>query len=139
MKSSEVVVHHQALSAAVRALFSQAGSDQREAELVAAQLVGANLTGHDSHGVGMVPRYVEVLLAGDLLLNAHPRPVMEAGAIRVLDAGYGLGQVAGYEAMEIAICAAKQHGLSLTGLRNSQRAIAHPLLRSPAEIPLIVK
>ncbi len=119
MKSSDVVVHHEALSAAVKALFSRAGSDEREAELVAAQLVGANLTGHDSHGVGMVPRYVEVLLAGDLRLNAHPQSVMEAGAIRVLDAGFGLGQVAGYEAMEMAIATAKQHGLSLTGLRNS--------------------
>ncbi len=119
MKSNDVVVHHQALSAAVTALFSQAGSNEREAELVAAQLVGANLTGHDSHGVGMVPRYVEVLLAGDLRLNAHPTCVMEAGAIRVIDAGYGLGQVAGYEAMEMAIATARQHGLSLTGLRNS--------------------
>ncbi|MEO8279731.1 MAG: malate/lactate/ureidoglycolate dehydrogenase [Ideonella sp.] len=119
MKSSEVVVQHQALSAAVEALFRRAGSEQREAELVAAQLVAANLTGHDSHGVGMVPRYVEVLLAGDLQLNAHPLVVMEAGAIRILDAGYGLGQVAGFEAMEMAIAAARQHGLSLTGLRNS--------------------
>lgn len=119
MSSSDSTVHHLALSAAVQALFRQAGSNPREAELVAAQLVGANLTGHDSHGVGMVPRYVEVLKAGDLVLNAHPQPVMEAGAIRVLDGGYGLGQVAGHEAMELAIATARQHGLSLTGLRNS--------------------
>ncbi len=117
--SNDVVVDPGALTAAVEALFKQAGSQAREADLVAAQLVGANLTGHDSHGVGMVPRYVEVLLAGDLQLNAHPRPVMEAGAIRVLDGEFGLGQVAGFEAMELAISVAKEHGLSLVGLRNS--------------------
>ncbi len=117
--ASDVVVSPTKLGSAVAALFSQAGSSAREAELVAAQLVGANLTGHDSHGVGMVPRYVEVLLAGDLQLNAHPKPVMEAGAIRVLDAAYGLGQVAGHEAMAVAIQVAREHGLSLIGLRNS--------------------
>ncbi|WP_418320301.1 malate/lactate/ureidoglycolate dehydrogenase [Piscinibacter sakaiensis] len=119
MDDRDVVVMPDALTLAVETLFSQAGSEAREAELVAAQLVGANLTGHDSHGVGMIPRYVEVLLAGDLRLNAHPRPVLDAGAISVLDGEYGLGQVAGFEAMQQAIALAKQHGLALTGLRNS--------------------
>ena len=117
--SDDVVVHPQALEQAVQALFRQAGSGEQEAALVAAQLVGANLAGHDSHGVGMVPRYVEVLLAGELQLNARPRSVLQSGAITVLDAGLGLGQVAGHEAMLLAIAAARQHGLSLTGLRNS--------------------
>jgi uncharacterized oxidoreductase len=31
------------------------GSEPTEAGLVADQLIGANLTGHDSHGVGMMP------------------------------------------------------------------------------------
>lgn len=119
MDGRDVVVLPDALTRAVDALFRHAGSGAREAQLVAAQLVGANLTGHDSHGVGMIPRYVEVLLAGDLRLNAHPRQVLDAGAIRVLDGDHGLGQVAGHEAMEQAIEIARQHGLSLTGLRNS--------------------
>ena len=118
-RMSSIKVHPDALDGAVQALFRQAGSEVREAELVAAQLVGANLTGHDSHGVGMIPRYIEVLLAGELHLNVHPTTVLEAGAITVLDGGMGLGQVAGFEAMEVAIATARRHGLSLTGLRNS--------------------
>ncbi|MEO5698358.1 MAG: malate/lactate/ureidoglycolate dehydrogenase, partial [Burkholderiaceae bacterium] len=119
MNQSDVVVTPEALSRAVQALFLRAGSNAVEAALVADQLVGANLSGHDSHGVGMVPRYVEVLRAGELQLNAHPKAVLEAGAICVLDAGFGLGQTAGHDAMRVAIAAAKKHGLSLTGLRNS--------------------
>jgi uncharacterized oxidoreductase len=46
------------LHAYVRAIWEKAGSTPREAELVADHLVAANLTGHDSHGVGMIPRYV---------------------------------------------------------------------------------
>ena len=41
------------LRAAVRYLVSGFGSDAREIELVTENLIQANLTGHDSHGVGM--------------------------------------------------------------------------------------
>jgi uncharacterized oxidoreductase len=107
------------LAHAVQTLFRHAGSDDDEARLVAEQLVGANLAGHDSHGVGMVPRYVEVLKAGDLHLNRRPETVLQAGALTVLDAGLGLGQVAGFEAMKVAIAQARAHGVALTGLRMS--------------------
>lgn len=108
-----------ALTAAVHAIFLAAGSSETEATLTATQLVGANLAGHDSHGVGMVPRYIDVALAGDLHLNRQPDTVLQAGAMTVLDGGMGLGQVAGHAAMQVAIAQARQHGLSLTGLRNS--------------------
>ena len=114
-----VTVAPEALSSAVQALFRQAGSDATEARLVAEQLVGANLAGHDSLGVGMVPIYIDILQAGELHLNRHPQTVLQAGAMTVLDAGMGLGQVAAFEAMEVAIAQARRHGLSLTGLRNS--------------------
>lgn len=114
-----ISVHPGALDAAVRALFRAAGSQDEEARLAAAQLVGANLTGHDSHGVGMIPIYVDILQAGELHLNRRPHTVMQAGALSVLDAGLGLGQVAGHEAMQVAIARAKEHGISLTGLRMS--------------------
>ncbi|MEP7282711.1 MAG: malate/lactate/ureidoglycolate dehydrogenase, partial [Rubrivivax sp.] len=116
---TDVTVHPQQLSAAVQALFARAGSSATEARLVAEQLVGANLAGHDSHGVGMVPTYIEVLLAGELKLNRQPDTVLDHGALTVLDADLGLGQVAGHAAMTVAIEKARQHGISLTGLRNS--------------------
>lgn len=114
-----VSVRPEQLDAAVQALFLAAGSKEDEARLVAAQLVGANLAGHDSHGVGMVPRYVEVLGLGELHLNRRPEAVVDSGAIVVLDAGMGLGQVAGQVAMEVAIERARRHGIALVGLRNS--------------------
>ena len=36
----------------------RAGSEPAEATQVADHLVDANLRGHDSHGVGMIPHYV---------------------------------------------------------------------------------
>jgi len=113
------VIAPERLASAVEALFGQAGSQPEEARLAARQLVGANLTGHDSHGIGMIPAYVDSLLAGELRLNQLPQTVMQAGAITVLDAGLGLGQSAGHAAMQVAIEVARREGLSLTALRHS--------------------
>jgi uncharacterized oxidoreductase len=114
-----VTVRSDALTRAVEAIFRAAGSGAHEAGRVAAQLVGANLSGHDSHGVGMVPRYIEVWRAGDLPLNRRPETVLASGPLRVLDAGGGLGQVAGDDAMQTAIAVAREHGVALVGLRDS--------------------
>ncbi len=46
------------------AILAQAGKDAGRAARVAARLVGANLAGHDRHGVGLVPAVVHGILAG---------------------------------------------------------------------------
>ncbi len=95
------------------------GSVEREAVLVADQLVGANLAGHDSHGVGMLPAYVTHALIGELTINQHLQVLNDTGPLVALDGGAGFGQVMAYEAMEIAIERAKQFGVAFVGLRNS--------------------
>jgi uncharacterized oxidoreductase len=47
------------LLALSRAICPAGGCAQRDAEFVADHLVEANLTGHDAHGVGLLPIYVE--------------------------------------------------------------------------------
>lgn len=109
----------QALSRAIEAVVAAGGSDAREARLVADNLVTANLTGHDSHGVGMIPRYIESLLEGGLKVNQHPKMLFDGGAMITLDGQQGYGQVIGLEAMEIGIARAKQFGLCIMGLGRS--------------------
>ena len=53
-------------------VFQQEGMAAASAELVAKVLVWANLRGMDTHGVVRVPRYVDLIRAGDL----NPRPAM---------------------------------------------------------------
>ena len=88
-----VVIHAAPLESIVRGIFTAAGSNARESQLIARQLVEANLTGHDSHGVGMVPRYIEVVRAGHLKPNRHAQVVLDSGAMLVLDGDEGYGQV----------------------------------------------
>jgi hydroxycarboxylate dehydrogenase B len=116
---SEVVIPAQALHAFVVAIWRAAGSEAREATLVADHLVGANLAGHDSHGVGMIPRYVLSAREGELKLNTHVEVVRDAGAVLTLEGGRGFGQVIAFEAMERGIERAKALGICAVGLRNA--------------------
>ena len=86
------------------------GSSAQEAQTVAANLVLANLSGHDSHGVGMLPRYVEAVLEGGLLPNTSVRVSLDIGTLLALDGQQGFGQVVGEQAMRLGIARALEHG-----------------------------
>src|SRR5690606_15945994 len=80
-----ITIESQALTRAIAAIVSAGGSSAEEAQQVAESLVGANLTGHDSHGVGMIPRYVESRLEGGLLVDRQPSVKMDSGVLLALD------------------------------------------------------
>lgn len=103
----------------VRELWSAAGSAPEEARIVADHLVGANLTGHDSHGVAMVLPYVRSLKANELQLNQHIRVVNDTGALLVIDGNRGMGQAMAHQTMQLAIERAREHGVAIVGLRNT--------------------
>ena len=107
------------LTRAVERMFVAAGCDGREARQVADGLVEANLYGHDSHGVGLVPRYLENLEQGLVRPGRTARVVADHGAIVGLDGDKGFGQAIGEQAMRIAIERARAHGLAMVGLANT--------------------
>ncbi|MCY0389700.1 malate/lactate/ureidoglycolate dehydrogenase [Robbsia sp. Bb-Pol-6] len=115
----EVRISADKLHVYVRRIFESAGSLAREAELVADHLIAANLAGHDSHGVGMIPRYVAALGLQELQLNAHARVVRDFGAVLTVEGGRGLGQVIAHEAMAHGIERARKLGIAAVGLRDS--------------------
>jgi uncharacterized oxidoreductase len=114
-----MVFHKLPLTRAIEAVVAAGGSEPREARLVAENLVLANLLGHDSHGVGMIPRYVSALLEGGLSPNQHPKINLDAGTLLALDGCQGYGQVIGLEAMELAIERARQQGSCVMTLANA--------------------
>ncbi|GMG89933.1 malate/lactate/ureidoglycolate dehydrogenase [Cupriavidus metallidurans] len=100
-------------------LWLAAGSDAREARLTADHLVGANLSGHDSHGVGMIPKYVMSWQGDQLQLNQQVSVVHESGGILSLDGNRGMGQAVTEQAMGMGIERAREHGVCVLGLRRS--------------------
>lgn len=112
------------LRAAIGELILGFGSAPREVELVADNLLQANLTGHDSHGVGMLPRYANAFLEGGLRPNVHVAVRLDHAALLALDGQAGFGQVVGHEAMQLGIERAQRHGSCIVALGN-----AHHLCR----------
>ena len=102
-----------------RSICLKAGSEAAEADKVARNLVEANLAGHDSHGVGMVPTYIDSIERGRLQPNQHASVISDNGAILVVDGNRGYGQVIGEETMNLGIERAKNQGMALIALRNS--------------------
>jgi len=105
-----------ALQQSVATVLVAAGSSVIEADTVATNLVMANLSGHDSHGVGMLPRYVDAVLEGGLKPNAAARVTADIGSMLALDGQRGYGQVVGEQAMQMAIERAQTHGSCIMSL-----------------------
>ena len=109
----------QALHALASLIVSRMGSAPEETDEVADHLVRANLSGHDSHGVGMLPAYVRLLQDGLLVPNQTPHTVLDAGALLVIDARRGFGQRMTADAVRRAIARARDTGACVLALRNA--------------------
>ena len=107
------------LQTAIRRVVRGFGSSDAEVAAVAGNLIEANLTGHDSHGVGMLPRYADAFLQGGLCANASVTTVLDAGAMLRLDGNAGFGQVIGAQAMDLGIARARSQGSCVVALGNS--------------------
>ncbi|MBL8534907.1 MAG: malate/lactate/ureidoglycolate dehydrogenase [Betaproteobacteria bacterium] len=115
----DVLVLPEPLHTLVKAIFEAAGWSSRDAGLAADHLVLSNLSGHDSHGVGMVPRYILSSRKGLLKRGDTMTTVLDSGALLTLDGGMGLGQVVGFDAMNLGIERARRHGVAIVSLRNT--------------------
>lgn len=103
----------------VAAMFRRAGCDAAEAGRIGYFLVSANLTGHDSHGVIRVPRYVANIEAGHTLIGQSVTIAAESATHAVLDGNYGFGQTIGPQAVDLGIAKAREAGLAVVALRRS--------------------
>lgn len=118
MDSPEIVPHLRLRALAVRVL-SAAGAEEADARVVADHLVDANLSGHDSHGIGMLPHYVRAIVAGVLDPRAHADVEDRGGPVLAVDGRRGFGQVVAREAIAAGVQRARAFGLSLVALRNA--------------------
>jgi uncharacterized oxidoreductase len=108
----------QLLDFATRLLVAQAvGTD--EAALVARSLVGANLRGHDSHGVMRIPSYLDACRQGDTVPGAPLTATSETPGVFVGDAHWGFGQTQAQRLMRKLIEMARASGLAVGTLVRS--------------------
>jgi LDH2 family malate/lactate/ureidoglycolate dehydrogenase len=107
------------LIAATAAIFTALGIDAGDAETVAADLVAADLEGIASHGVMLVPMYVERLIKGSVSRRRSGEVVSDNGGAIVIDGGNALGQLTARQAVKLAVGRAREIGLAAVAVRNA--------------------
>ena len=106
------------LKQTVHDVFSLLGATGDEVRRLQDHLVDSNLAGHDSHGVRVIPNYVDMIRRGDIVLGADLGVVTESPIHAVLDGNWGVGQLMGWRAAQLVINKAKQSALAAVSLRN---------------------
>ncbi|MCA0451757.1 MAG: malate/lactate/ureidoglycolate dehydrogenase [Proteobacteria bacterium] len=103
----------------VAAIAMASGSPESEARGLGENLVDANLTGHDSHGVSMLPLYIDMVRAGTMNVGAAPKIVAETAATLVVEGNRGYGQTIMAQATDMLCAKAKKSGAAVLALRET--------------------
>ncbi|MBI3031824.1 MAG: Ldh family oxidoreductase [Candidatus Rokubacteria bacterium] len=119
MPEAPVLVQHTRLREFIGRVLGALGMPPHIVEPTARLMVGTDLRGVDSHGIGMLPRYVEWTRDGFIDLAAEPKTVRDDLATALLDGQKGLGHYASTLAMEMAIAKARAYGVGIVAVRNS--------------------
>src|SRR6478752_1180608 len=99
------------LSAYVSGLLKTAGASAESAEAVARAVVDASSRGVDTHGVRLVPWYIQMLEGGRINKTPYVTFSKKASAVGHVDADNGFGHLASFRAIEEGITLAKTSGV----------------------------
>jgi uncharacterized oxidoreductase len=119
------------LTEIARALLIAAGTPDSEADTISRLSIGANLAGHDSHGIILIPTYIDRVKVGHIVPAAPWTIVEETPTTTVVDGNWGFGYVVTEKAMKLTIEKAdKQNVAACTVFRQGHigRLAAYPLM-----------
>ena len=100
-------------------VLTRLGVPETDGALVADSLVQADLWGHQSHGVLRLPWYAARLRSGAMSARTEPAVLNDTGPLVALDGRDGIGQVLADRARDLASERARQHGVGVVGVRDS--------------------
>ncbi|MHA1215392.1 MAG: Ldh family oxidoreductase [Candidatus Hodarchaeales archaeon] len=121
MNSSEKAVYIpvQTLIDFMNDVFVKIGVPPEDAKICANVLIKSDLRGIESHGVQRLKMYYDRIKKGIQYPITELKILKETQTTSRIDAGHGMGHVAAYRAMEMAIKKAKEYGLGAVAVNNS--------------------
>jgi ureidoglycolate dehydrogenase (NAD+) len=99
--------------------FAAAGMTHDDASLLATSLVQTSLWGIDSHGVALLPHYLDRLANGTIKAQSQLAIHRTGAATALVEADQGHGIVVAHRAMGEAVRIAREQGIGAVGVRNS--------------------
>jgi L-2-hydroxycarboxylate dehydrogenase (NAD+) len=115
----ETKIKREELEAFTARVLAHHGVKPDDARVTARVLVSADLRGIVSHGVARLGRYIAGIRDGYIRPDARFEVIEPAPSIAVIDARDGIGQVVSERAMDLAIGKAKEHGIGVVTVKNS--------------------
>ena len=114
-----MILPHEALKHFGLEMLLRAGVPPMKAEVVITSLVASNLRGVDSHGVQLLPYYLERIESGNIDVHTDGRVVSESGGCLLYDGELGIGQWISQICCDHAVRLAKTHGIAYVVARDS--------------------
>ncbi|MBR6902388.1 MAG: Ldh family oxidoreductase, partial [Clostridia bacterium] len=110
---------YESLKTFCRDAFVKFGFSEEEALKITDVLLLSDLYGIESHGMQRLVRYHKGIEKGLIKVDAKPETVFETPVSAVIDGHDGMGQLISIHAMNMAIKKAKQSGVGIVSVRNS--------------------
>ena len=121
-----------------RKAFAGYGFNEEQSAQITDVLLAADLSGIESHGIQRLIRYHKEITGGLVDVKAVPEIVKETPISATIEGNDAMGQLLGVQAMEMAINKAKQVGIGMVAVRNSNHyGIAGYYTKMAAEVGLI--
>ena len=114
-----VYINHEILQNFMRDVFIGIGVPEEDAKICAEILIVSDLRGITSHGVQRLKMYYDRVKADIFKPVTDITVVKDSPSAATFDAGHGMGHVASYKAMELAIKKAKETGTGAVAVGNS--------------------
>ena len=111
------------------------GASEEEAEIIAHHSIGANLAGHDSHGIIQIPTYIDRVKRGHIVPGAEFEVLRDTPTTTVVDGHWGFGYVVSERLMRTTIEKAKASNVAAaTVFRQSHvgRVADYPIMAAEA-------
>ena len=118
-QEGQVILKKNELADEIAYLLEKVGVSAQDAAITADIMADTNAKGIESHGVRWLDIYLQRLQAGGVNPVTKIDVVKEKGSLLILDANNGLGQVAMYKAVEMGVKKAKDTGIAMVAVRNS--------------------
>lgn len=100
-------------------ILEKIGVPADDAKVIADSIVYAHIRGKHTHGISRMPIYIRKINENLLNKNTPVEVIKDAGAVCLIDAKNGFGQVAAIKAMDICIEKARTLGIGLVGVKDS--------------------
>src|SRR2546426_12089628 len=115
--------------------YEAAGTPPEHARIVATHQVGANLVGHDSHGVVLLPTYIDRIGRGHIVPVARPEILNESPTTVAVNGRWGFGPVISEGTMERLVAKVRETRIAAGTARwrgPARGPGAHPPAATPA-------